>query len=1191
MTFEEILDHAIAMLQRRGRLTYGTLKRQFQLDDAALEDLKNELIKGQRLAVDEDGDVLVWTGGAASGEAPVFEPARQQGQSPLSYTPPHLAEKILTTRSALEGERKQVTVFFCDLANSTALAERLGPEAMHTLLNQFFALALGEVHRYEGTVNQFLGDGFMALFGAPIAHEDHARRAVLTAVGLRQRLHAGPTPLGQQYGVEVAVRMGLHTGLVIVGAIGDNLRMDYTAIGDTTNVAARLQQAAIPGQILISETTHRLVAGYCTTRSLGGLALKGKAESIHAWEVLAVDETRTRLEVAAERGLTPFTGRERELRLLHECFAQAQAGHGQVVFLVGEAGLGKSRLLLEFRQRLGTEATWLEGHAMSFGRTFAFHPMIDLLRRNFRIEEGDTEDAMVEKIEHGVLRLGVELCPILPYLRYLLAVDPGEAAVRTMDPQLRRAEIFGALRHLLLRAAEVRPQVVVFEDLHWMDKATEAFLTLTADSIPTSRVLCLLTYRPGYVHPFGERTYHTRLVLPTLSSADTVQMAQAMLDTQHLPEALQALLIQKAEGNPFFVEEVVKSLRETGAIRREGDHYILTRLLDETVVPDTIQDVLMARIDRLEEAPKKTLQLAAVIGREFTYRLLDRLADIRERTEAYLQELQALELIYERRLFPELAYMFKHALTQDVAYNSLLIQRRQELHRLIGQALEELYADRLAEQYEVLAYHFARGEEWAKALAYFCQAAEKAAQAFANREAVALYEQALEAADHLGAAVEPETLMTIYQAKANLYFVLSDFARARAEGERLLALARRTGDRVREGMALASMSHASLYAYNFDQALVVACQAIEVAEEGDVKPILAAGHYVTGRVYGVTGRLAQAKAEYDQALAFSRLGGDVMHQSLTLCYTGFFKNWEGEFAEAVRLQSEGLAIARAHTLVVPLLTGLFTCGVGLTGQGDYDEALARFAEGLVLSEKVGAEIYRHRLLNGRGWLAIECGDLDSAIEYNQQSAEGGLQRGDPETIANAELNLSDAFIAKGDLGPAQEVLDRVSRLVHDPTTADWMKWRYSMHLFASLGDLWLARGEPARAQAFTDQCLDIATRTNSRKYLVKGWRLRGEIALACRQRDEAVGWLQQALTLAQIIGNPTQLWKTHLALGHLHAAARQPEQARQAYRAARAVIERVKAHLRNSELRAGLENSSLIQHVYDLSASDYTSIG
>ena len=286
MDFYEVLDQVLELLRQRGRVSYQALKRQFGLDDAYLEDLKIEIIKVHQLAADQDGAMLVWTGGTTTGP----EPAKTQERAPLSYTPRHLAEKILTSRAALAGERKQVTVLFCDLANSTALAERLGPEAMHSLLNQFFELALGEVHRYEGTVNQFLGDGFMALFGAPIAHEDHARRAVLAAVGLRQRLHAGPTPLGQQYGVEVAVRMGLNTGLVIVGAIGDNLRMDYTAIGDTTNVAARLQQAAAPGQIVLSEATHRLMAGYCTTRPLGELSLTREGR------------TRTRLGVGRRAG-------------------------------------------------------------------------------------------------------------------------------------------------------------------------------------------------------------------------------------------------------------------------------------------------------------------------------------------------------------------------------------------------------------------------------------------------------------------------------------------------------------------------------------------------------------------------------------------------------------------------------------------------------------------------------------------------------------------------------------------------------------------------------------------------------------------------------------------------------------------------------------------------------------------------
>jgi tetratricopeptide (TPR) repeat protein len=815
----------------------------------------------------------------------------------------------------------------------------------------------------------------------------------------------------------------------------------------------------------------------------------------------------------------------------------------------------------------------------------AFHPLIDLLKRNFRIEDGDPEGTRIEKIERGILRLGEDLRPLLPYVFYLLSVGPADTTLQTMDPQLRHAEILDALRHLLLRAAEVRPQVVVFEDLHWMDKATEAFLLATTESIPSSRVLCLFTYRPGYTHPFGECTYHTRLVLPTLSKADSIQMAQEMLATQSLPRELEALIVHKAEGNPFFVEEVIKSLQEIGAIQRVGDQYVLTRPLDEIVVPDTIQDVLMARIDRLLEAPKKTLQHAAIIGREFTYRLLDRLEGIQERTAADLQELKTIELIYEKSRFPELAYMFKHALTRDVAYNSLLEQRRRELHRLIGQAIEVLYADRLAEQYEVLAYHFARGEEWAKALDYLCKAAEKAAQAFANREAVALYDQALEVVGHLGQAVDVQTVMAIHQARANLYFVLSDFKCSQVEGERLLALARQAQDRGKEAIALAGMGLASAWGHDFDRGLAEVHQAIVIAREIEAKPVLAGGYFTTGFVHAITGRLDAAREEIDLAITISRSGGDVVHQAFALMFAGQLKNWRGEYAEALPLQAEALWIAREHTLLVPLLFGFFNSGLALIGRGDYDEALARFEEGLALSEKVGDEKYRHRLLNSLGWLASECGDLDRAIDLNSRGAEGARKRDDHETIANAELNLADIFLAQGDLTLAQEFLDGVYRLAHDPATSDWMKWRYSTHLFVSLGELWLARGDLAKAQEFADQCLDIATRTNSRKYVVRGQRLRGEIALAQRQWDDAEVWLRQALLLARSVGNPPQLWKTYLAMGRLHTETKRLELARASYQGARDVIYRIKVTLQNLDLLRSLEQSPLTQEIYALSES------
>src|SRR6267143_2461965 len=333
--------------------------------------------------------------------APLGKSAAARFASPESYTPKHLAEKILTSKSSLEGERKQVTVLFADVSGFTSLAEQRDPEDIHRLMHHAFELMLAEVHRYEGTVNQFLGDGIMALFGAPIAHEDHAQRAVHAALGIGAALARYQDDLQRRRGIAFQVRLGLNTGLVVVGSIGSDLRMDYTAVGDTTNVAARLQQASEPGRVTISEATKRLVAGYFDMSALGRLHVKGNAEPIEAWEVISARRARTRLEVEAERGLTPFVGRDRELGLVCECFARARAGNGQVVFITGEPGIGKSRLLLEFGRRVGTDATWLEGHCVPFGRSIAFHPLIDLLKRNFRVEEGDAEAAIVKKIERG----------------------------------------------------------------------------------------------------------------------------------------------------------------------------------------------------------------------------------------------------------------------------------------------------------------------------------------------------------------------------------------------------------------------------------------------------------------------------------------------------------------------------------------------------------------------------------------------------------------------------------------------------------------------------------------------------------------------------------------------------------------------------------------------------------------------
>jgi class 3 adenylate cyclase/tetratricopeptide (TPR) repeat protein len=1119
----------------------------------------------------------------------VLGPGSAAGQfaSPQAYTPKHLAEKILTTGSALKGERKQVTVLFVDVSGFTSLSERLDPEEVHRLMNRAFDLMLAEVHRYEGTVNQFLGDGIMALFGAPIAHEDHARRAVHAALGIGRALEAYQTELAPR-GISFRARQGLNTGLVVVGSIGSDLRMDYTAVGDTTNVAARLQQAGEPGGVTISEATHRLVRGYFETRPLGELHLKGKAESIAAWEVGAAHETRTRLEVEADHGLTPFVGRERELGSLVDAFERARAGQGQVVFLVGEAGIGKSRLLLELRRRVGDGAAWQEGHCLSFGKAMAFHPLVDLLQRQFGVEEGDGEAAIAAKIERGVTTVGAALGPVAPYLRALLSIDPGDADVRAMSPAQRRGETFEALRRLLVHAADQRPQVLVIEDLHWIDGASEQFLTALVDSVPALRALLIFTHRPGYASPFGERTYFTRVVPAALSADDSARMAAAVLATDALPAELRALVAAKAEGNPFYVEELVKSLEETDILLLRDGRYELARPVTELSVPSTIHDIIAARIDRLAEAPKQTLQLASVIGREFTRRIVDRLAEVRARNDDLLRELTTLELIHERRLYPELAYMFKHALTQDVAYASLLVQRRKELHGLIGLAIEELYPDRLPEHYEMLAHHFSLAENWERALDYLLKAAEKASQAFGLRQALDLYGEALEAARRLGERVPATTFMAIHRARADLFFGIGDFDRSRAEAEVLVELARRVQDRPEEAGALVQLASALQWIEDIPAALERAREAIEIAEAVGAAAPLSGGLFVRGYVQGVIGRLDAAEPDLLRSLEVARTSGDPGRQALALHSLGLHKSWQGQYREGMELNGDGARIAREHRLVLPLLRCRWVQGIASSETGNYDAALAALDEGLALAEKIGDDAFIPRFLNTLGWLRIDCGDFTRGIELSERSYEltnrssrAGHGTG-AERRAFIRLNEADALMAQGDLAGAAEALEETLHIIQHPPPSRWMTWRYTTHCYASLGQLALLRRDPERARRLADQSLEVATPTASRKYESWAWRIKGESATARRAWGEAEDALGRARAHAEEIGQPRLKWMSQVATGRLQAALGRREAALRHYRAAWAIIAGLRAGTQDRDLRAGLESSPLIREVEDL---------
>ena len=671
-------------------------------------------------------------------------PLDSSTSAPRLYTPKHLAERVLASRSALEGERKSVTVLFCDVVESYRLAEQLGPEGMHEVMDHALRLMAEVIHRYEGTVNQYLGDGLMALFGAPVALEQHALRAMYAALGIRDALRAFNEDPMKPEGVALRVRMGLNSGPVVVGRIGDDIRMDYTAVGDTTNLAARLQSRADPDEILMSDATARLAEGYVRTDSLGPLAIKGRSEPVVARRLTGVRASRSRFQVAAERGLTPFVGRERDLKLLHERLQRALSGRGQVVSVVGEAGVGKSRLVHELRRTLPAVAiTWLEGECSAAGQASPFQPILHGLRTSFRIENDDSAPQIREKIRHGVRQLEMDPDVVLPVLETLLGLPVSGKYLQGLDPQARRQRIFDTMLALTLAGAQRRPLVFLLEDLHWIDTMSEDYLVQLVDSLPGMPVFLLTTHRPGYALRWVDRTYSVQIHLDVLEPAEVNAMLTSVLGTTEMPADLADLVRKKAEGNPLFVEEIVKSILERGVLSKDEEQlrWAGTAQVD---FPAGIQDIVRARLDRLAEPVRRTLQVAAVIGRNFMMKLLSRVAEVPHQVTAHVEALKRAELVHEASFFPELEYAFKHAIIQDVAYQGLLAPRRKQLHRLIGEALEAMTSPTLTEHYSALAYHFSRSDTADKAVKYLIEAGDRAAAAFSNREALALYRQALE---------------------------------------------------------------------------------------------------------------------------------------------------------------------------------------------------------------------------------------------------------------------------------------------------------------------------------------------------------------------------------------------------------------------------------------------------------------
>jgi class 3 adenylate cyclase/tetratricopeptide (TPR) repeat protein len=1025
---------------------------------------------------------------------------------PDSYTPKHLAEKILTSKAALEGERKQVTVLFADLKGSMELLADRDPEEARKLLDPVLEHMMEAVHRYEGTVNQVMGDGIMALFGAPLAHEDHAVRACYAALRMQESVKKYAEEARRSHAAVVKIRVGLNSGEVVVRAIGSDLHMDYTAVGQTTHLAGRMEQIADPGAIVITPGTLALAEGYVEVKSLGTVPVKGLAEPVEVYEVTGAGSIRTRLQAATRRGLTRFVGRDTEVEQLRRAQQLAGNGRGQVAAIVGEAGVGKSRLFYEFTHSHRLQG-WLvlESASLSYGKATSYLPVIDLLKGYFKIHERDDLREIREKVTGKLLTLDEALKPAVTALLALLDVPVDDIGWQTLEPGQRRQRTLDAVKGLLLREAREQPLLLIFEDLHWIDSETQALLDGLVESLGSARLLLLVNYRPGFQHTWGSRTYYSQMRLDVLPAESAGALLEALLGDDPGLGPLKQLLVRR--GNPFFLEETIQTLVETGTLVGQRGRYRLTRSVQTIQVPATVQVMLAARIDRLLPEDKRLLQVAAVIGKDVPFALLQAVAELPDDAlRRELDHLQAAEFVYETRMFPDPEYAFKHALTHEVSYGGLLQDRRRDLHARIVEAIETLHRDRLGEQIERLAHHALRGELGEKAVLYLRQAGLKAAARSALPDARAWLEQAVGVL-----AVLPETPSTLeqgFEIRLELGTVLvrvGEVRRTLENAREAGSIAERLDDDHRRGRVCVALINAHSLVGELDEALVTGTRALKITERlGDLRLRVRATTY-----------LAQAH-----------------------CY-------RGDFERSVELAEDSLAAMPPDWVDVPfgIPLAIFTrqwLVLSLADLGRFGEATWHQAELLRLAVPTQHAFTIGEAYNAAAALHLRKGDWATALSLIEHSI-AAFREGNVVIVLPVML-ASSAMV----LGQVGEVSEALTRFRECEQLLEHLASRGVVFTpYGSLGRAALLLGRLDEAQTLGERVLE---RSPSRHGVVAtALHLLGDIATHPDRFDAESGAARyrQALALAEPRGMRPLIAHCHLGLGKLFRRTGQRDQGRE----------------------------------------------
>jgi class 3 adenylate cyclase/tetratricopeptide (TPR) repeat protein len=1024
--------------------------------------------------------------------------------------------------TALPGELKQVTVLFCDIVGSTPLTERLGAEAMRDLVAAFLDTSLAEVHRYGGTAPQFTGDGFMALFGAPVTHEDHVRRALLAALAIQRALHEGGATADRELH-ELEVRIGIHAGPVVFGPVADNLAMDYTVIGDTANIAARLQQIAEPGTILLSEATRLLAEDYARVEPVGPLILKGKAEPIRTYRLLGVSHRRSGLRESPAPRTAIFVDRESELAILNNFFRQVENGHGQAVGLVGEPGIGKSRLLAEFRRQVTDgRASWVEGRCLSYGTAIPYLLALDLLRSNCGIFETDTSEVVADKICAGLREVGMDQDEDGAVLLHLLEIKDAPASPALSNPEAVKSKAFETLRQLAVKRSVQRPLILALEDLHWVDKISEEFLGFVAESVRDARVLLLATYRPGYRPPWIDKSYAGQTPLQPLSQDDSMRMVRSVLRVEQLVDLVTQEIVSKADGNPFFLEQLALHAGEARDLRTD------------LMVPNTIHEVVMARIDRLPEQTKRALQMAAVVGREFSLRLLSAVWQGPEPLEDQLRELARLEFVYERAETDGSVYVFRHALTQETAYGSLLERHRRGHHAAVGRALEELYSGRPDEVAELLALHFGRSNEAERSVDYAILAAEKSQRRWANNEALAYFNDALHRLDLLPDA-EANRLRRIDAVikQAEVKFALGQHADHIAALDQIAGHVDQANDPRRRATWHYWRGFLGVLTGGQPEIAIDHCNvAASVAADAGLNEIRAFAESCLVQAYLIAGRLREAIGAGERALAIFEKLGNLWWASRTLFNMAqaaiYLGEWEAGLAYCRKVLAHATALDDRRLKVV----GLYRLGSVHIFQGETERGLRCCDEALTLNP-LPYDVAMAKVFRGYG--QIRAGRLDAGIA-DLTEAIAWFDRSHLQHVrVTPALRLAEGHLLRGDPGTARVLIDDVL------TTSRAKGYRYVEGLAHRLLAECLAQESPTIAAEHADAAQQIFISTDARNDLAKTLVTRARL---CQNRGDiakARELLEEAAAIFRSLGTLDEPARVRSALAALDRSASQLE--------------------------------------------------